>query len=77
MTRHVRQVISHIANDEPPVPLETARRVFERRVVTAALARHAGRRTRAARELGLTRQGLAKVLRRLGLQSREDAAGVA
>jgi DNA-binding NtrC family response regulator len=75
--RHVRQVISHLANEEPPVPLETARRVFERRVVTAALARHAGRRTRAARELGLTRQGLAKVMRRLGLQSREDAAGVA
>jgi two-component system response regulator HydG len=75
--RHVRQVISHITNDEPPVPLETARRGFERRVVTAALARHAGRRSRAARELGLTRQGLAKVMRRLGLQARDDAAGVA
>ena len=75
--RHVRQVVSHLATEEPPVPLETARRVFERRVVTAALVRHAGRRTRAAEELGLTRQGLTKLLRRLGLRAPEDSAGVA
>ena len=74
---HVRQVLVHINTEEPPVPLDTARRVFERRVVATALARHAGHRAGAARELGLTRQGLAKLVRRLGLHFEEDAAGVA
>ena len=46
-------------------------------VITAALVRHAGRRSAAAIELGLTRQGLTKALRRLGLAVDEDAAGVA
>ncbi len=49
----------------PPMSLEHARRLCDRQTVTAALARHAGRRSRAARELGLTRQGLTKLLRRL------------
>jgi len=92
--RHVDQVLSHAASgDDPVVHLETARRTFERRVIAAALVRHAGRRGAAASELGLTRQGLAKALRRLGLACepleeatirqvadatiREDAAGVA
>jgi hypothetical protein len=35
--------------------------------VEVALARAGGSRTRAARDLGLTRQGLLKVLARLGL----------
>jgi transcriptional regulator with GAF, ATPase, and Fis domain len=48
--------------------LEGARRVCERKTVAAALARHAGRRTAAARELGLTRQGLAKIIRRLHIE---------
>jgi DNA-binding NtrC family response regulator len=46
-------------------------------MIAAALVRHAGRRTAAASELGLTRQGLTKALRRLGLAAEEDAAGVA
>lgn len=75
--RHVRQVIAHIGNEDPPMPLEAARLGFERRVVAAALVRHAGQRNRAARELGLTRQGFTKVLRRLGLSAEQDAAGVA
>ncbi len=50
-----------------PQPLEAARLVFERRHVAGVLARHAGRRAPAARALGLTRQGLTKALRRLGL----------
>jgi transcriptional regulator with GAF, ATPase, and Fis domain len=39
--------------------------------VAAALARHGGRRSAAARELGLTRQGLAKAIKRLGLSATE------
>lgn len=49
------------------VPLDEARRQLERRVVSAAMAKHTGNRTDAARALGLSRQGLAKALRRLGL----------
>lgn len=49
------------------VPLDEARRALERRVVSAAMAKHTGNRTDAARALGLSRQGLAKALRRLGL----------
>jgi DNA-binding NtrC family response regulator len=65
--------------------LAVARREFERRFVRAALARADGRTGRAARELGVSRQGLAKVLDRLGLReppdggpsSRTDAQGCA
>ena len=78
--RHVAQALESagaIASPDPCVPLEDARRLFEQRTVAAALARHGGRRTAAARELGLTRQGLAKALRRLGLKPDEDSRGVA
>jgi two-component system, NtrC family, response regulator AtoC len=47
--------------------LDEARRLFEERFVRAALARNGGRRSVAASELGLTRQGLAKIMDRLGL----------
>jgi DNA-binding NtrC family response regulator/tetratricopeptide (TPR) repeat protein len=47
--------------------LDDARRLFEERFVRAALARNGGRRTVAASELGLTRQGLTKLMNRLGL----------
>lgn len=47
--------------------LDEARRAFEARYVRAALARTAGCRARAARELGLTRQGLQKLIARLGI----------
>ena len=55
------------------VPLEEARRQVERRLVTAALAKHTGSRLAAASALGLSRQGLSKAMRRLGLAD----AGVA
>jgi DNA-binding NtrC family response regulator len=45
--------------------LEAARQSFERRFVRAVLAQEGGHRGRAARALGLSRQGLAKLLRRL------------
>jgi len=47
--------------------LDDARRLFEERFVRAALARNGGRRMIAASELGLTRQGLTKLMNRLGL----------
>jgi len=47
--------------------LADAREQFERRFVEVALARAGGNRARAARSLGLSRQGLLKILTRLGL----------
>jgi transcriptional regulator with GAF, ATPase, and Fis domain len=56
----------------PPPPrddlsLDRARRAFEEQFVRAALARNGGHLTRAARDLGLSRQGLTKLLARLGI----------
>jgi transcriptional regulator with GAF, ATPase, and Fis domain len=52
---------------------------FERRCVELALARAGGSRTRAAAELGLTRQGLLKTMARLGIDASSvraaDASG--
>ncbi len=48
--------------------LDEARRTFEARFVRAALARAGGRRAQAAGDLGLTRQGLAKLMARLGIE---------
>jgi len=52
--------------------LADARRQFERRFVEVALARAGGNRARAARALGLSRQGLLKTLARLGLDGMVD-----
>ena len=49
--------------------LESARLKFEQRFVRAALARAAGHRGRTAAALGLTRQGLAKLMHRLHLDA--------
>ncbi len=49
--------------------LTDARRQFDERYVRAALARAGGRIVPAARELGLTRQGLVKLMGRLGIES--------
>jgi transcriptional regulator with PAS, ATPase and Fis domain len=53
--------------------LDAARRMFEERFVRAALARSGGHRGRAAAELGLTRQGLSKLMGRLGMANGADA----
>jgi DNA-binding NtrC family response regulator len=50
--------------------LDEARAQFERRFVEVALARAGGSRSQAARELGISRQGLLKLLARLGMQRR-------
>jgi transcriptional regulator with PAS, ATPase and Fis domain len=47
--------------------LGVARRAFEERFVRAALVRTGGHRGRAADELGISRQGLTKLMTRLGL----------
>ena len=48
---------------------EAARAEFERRFVRAALAAANGQRAGAATALGVTRQGLAKMIRRLGIRA--------
>jgi len=53
----------------PAARLAEAREQFERRFIEVALARAGGRRARAARELGLSRQGLLKMMARLGLDA--------
>ena len=55
--------------------LADAREQFERRFVEVALARAGGNRARAARSLGLSRQGLLKILARLRLDPRADPEG--
>ena len=53
---------------------EAARAEFERRYVRAALAQAGGARARAARALGVSRQGLAKMLRRLEIEAPDGPA---
>jgi transcriptional regulator with GAF, ATPase, and Fis domain len=55
-------------------PLEDAKRAFESRYIRAALARAGGSPSRAASNLGLTRQGLTKLMARLGMNDDECRA---
>jgi DNA-binding NtrC family response regulator len=77
--RHLSQVLSlqPVATESEHLSLDDGRRLFERRMIVAALARHGGRQAPAAVDLGLTRQGLAKAMRRLDLNPSRDVAGVA
>jgi DNA-binding NtrC family response regulator/tetratricopeptide (TPR) repeat protein len=52
--------------------LDEARRTFEERFVRAALVRSGGHRIRAAEELGVTRQGLTKLMTRLRISESSD-----
>jgi transcriptional regulator with PAS, ATPase and Fis domain len=52
---------------DPGCGFDEARVEFERRFVRAALARAGGRRSAAAAQLGVSRQGLAKIMKRLGI----------
>jgi DNA-binding NtrC family response regulator len=54
--------------------LDVARRTFEEQFVRAALVRTGGHRSRAADELGVTRQGLTKLMARLGIAESEHTA---
>jgi len=53
--------------------LDAARRTFDTQFIRAALARTGGHRARAAQELGVTRQGLTKLMNRLGLHEEARA----
>jgi two-component system response regulator AtoC len=59
----------HVANVKHPTSwrLDAARRTFEETFIRAALVRSGGHRGRAAYELGVTRQGLGKLMVRLGI----------
>lgn len=63
--------VTGLPPDDPETigTLADARRQFDERYVRHALARCGGRRAKAAAALGLTRQGLAKLVDRLGLAS--------
>jgi DNA-binding NtrC family response regulator len=77
--RHVEHALAGAAPGAETLcrSLDGARADCERREVAAALARHAGRRSAAARELGITRQGLAKAIKRLQLDRETPVEGVA
>jgi DNA-binding NtrC family response regulator len=62
---HLPPVIGAAGTSSPH--LAGAREQFERRFVEMALARAGGNRARAARSLGLSRQGLVKTMGRLGI----------
>jgi len=61
-------IARHAAAHADGGSLDDARRVFESTFVRAALARAGGRRAQAASDLGLSRQGLAKLMARLGIE---------
>ncbi|MGE3704462.1 MAG: sigma 54-interacting transcriptional regulator, partial [Vicinamibacterales bacterium] len=64
-----------IAGDRVPIDrsIGDVRRAADERCVREALARAGGHRGRAARALGLTRQGLAKLIVRLGIDADASA----
>ncbi|MBI3264803.1 MAG: hypothetical protein HYZ58_16895 [Acidobacteria bacterium] len=63
----VSGLLSSETGGAPVERLAEARRQVDDRMVRAALARSGGHCGRAATELGLTRQGLAKLMTRLGI----------
>jgi transcriptional regulator with PAS, ATPase and Fis domain len=60
--------VARVAASERQATLAIARRQFEERYVRAALARASGRTIEAARHLGISRQGLSKLMGRLGIE---------
>ncbi len=67
-------LLPQVVTGAPVIPatrLADARLEFERRFIEIALARAAGKRARAARDLGLSRQGLLKMMARLGVAAIE------
>jgi DNA-binding NtrC family response regulator len=64
-----RELSRHILERRQPAAgtLEAAAEGFERQMIARVLVECRGRRTAAARRLGLTRQGLRGKMKRLGL----------
>ena len=72
----VSELPFHVTSTAPPAAsLDEARRHFDAAFVRSTLARCGGRRSEAARQLGLTRQGLAKLIVRLGLAAPSEESG--
>ncbi len=59
--------------EEEHLRFEPARRTFEANFIRAALVRSGGHRGRAAVELGVSRQGLTKLMSRLGISDTETS----
>jgi two-component system response regulator HupR/HoxA len=71
-----------LAEDSRPLAngrrgLHAAVAALERRLIADCLVRMGGNKSRVARDLGLSRQGLAKKMRRYGIGFREPAAELA
>jgi transcriptional regulator with GAF, ATPase, and Fis domain len=62
---------AHVAQSSAPASctFEAARDEFERRFIRAALAGANGQRAKAAEAMGISRQGLAKMMQRLRIES--------
>jgi DNA-binding NtrC family response regulator len=65
--QHLPAHLRHAPVAGAPQRLEEARRESDRAAIRAALRRAGGHRAQAARELGLSRQGLLKLMCRLGM----------
>jgi DNA-binding NtrC family response regulator len=65
--RTPRSRLAALVPERPAASLKELVNDFERRVIAQALERCGGNRSRAARELGLTRQGLSIKIRKYGL----------
>jgi two-component system response regulator HydG len=66
---HMPAAIAHATKAVALETLDMARLRFEQRFVRAALAKTAGHRGQTAAALGLSRQGLAKLMQRLGIDA--------
>jgi len=64
---HVAALIGTAVREPAVGTLDEVRTAFEREFVATVLARCGGRQSQAARELGVSRQGLAKLLKRLAI----------
>jgi two-component system, NtrC family, response regulator AtoC len=65
--RAPRQRLTAMIPERPTASLKEMVGEFERRVIAQALERRGGNRSRAAKDLGITRQGLALKLKKHGL----------
>ncbi len=65
--RSPRQRLSTMIPERPSSSLRELVADFERRVIAQSLERHGGNRSRAARELGITRQGLSLKIKKYDL----------
>ncbi len=65
--RSPRQRLTAMIPEKPSASLREMVSDFEKRVIAQSLERHGGNRSRAAREMGITRQGLSVKIKKYGL----------